>query len=222
MRYEKYSFIGKIDKISDDFNTYFDQLDAMKNLEKDSGELLNPEFYLQSIINRKRPETAVPCSFRNNRNNSFDQEKKLNKQTRIKTSTLNRFTATPVDAEFDKCLMYQDIHNNNNENDNIDVNLNEKNNYFNNYDNEDNLFPGCYQQEENDNELNENINNRAGIHSQMSQTKNKANNNEKNDIDIDDIFSFGDMKQKIGKFYINKNKFIFKVSFQVIKNLMKF
>ena len=241
MKYEKYSFIGKIDKISEDFNTYFDQLDAMKNLEKDSGELLSPEFYLQSIINRKRPETAVPCSNRNNRN--FEaQDQKIKKPNRIKTSTNKRgVTSTPIgiESEFDKSLIFQDINENYNQDNNNDGEMggsSEKNNFFgiNNFNNEENLFPGCYQQDENeendcndnDNEIvnenvniNENIlnlNNNINVRTKVQQgrvssrSKNKSNtyimegSNKKKEINLgqnngEDVFSFRNTKQKIGK-----------------------
>lgn len=240
MKYEKYSFIGKMDKIHDDFNTYFEQIDAMKNLEKDSGELMNPEFYLQSIINRKRPETAVPCSVRNNRNNTFaaNEQKLLKKPLRIKTSTIKRTSVTPIEAEFDKSLLFQDhdhdndndINDNDNENDNNINIVNEKNNFFGNFphnNNKDNMFPGCYkndiddndnddlhQLEENDNdniELNLNRNsrmrnqrevnnvnsNKKEIH--LNQIQNKNKNINKNINKNEEVYSFrNNTNQKIG------------------------
>lgn len=90
MNLEKYSFIGKIDKIESDFNTYLEQIEAMKNVEIDLNQLHTPEFYLQTIINRKRPETAVPCNLRTNRHPSFDEPEMKIKQSRIKTSINKR------------------------------------------------------------------------------------------------------------------------------------
>lgn len=90
MNFEKHSFIGKIDKIDSDFTNYLEQIEAMKNIEIDPNQLQTPEFYLQTIINRKRPETAVPCNQRTNRNGSFDESEIKIKQIRIKTSINKR------------------------------------------------------------------------------------------------------------------------------------
>jgi len=90
MNYEKYSFIGKIDKIDSDFNTFFEHIEAIKNLELGPHQMHTPEFYLQTIINRKRPETAVPCDFRNNKKTSFDESEIKVKSNRIKTSINKR------------------------------------------------------------------------------------------------------------------------------------
>lgn len=90
MNFEKHSFIGKIDKIESDFNTYLEQIEAVKNMEIDPNSLLTPEFYLQTIINRKRPETAVPCNQRTTKNSSFDESEIKIKNGRIRTSINKR------------------------------------------------------------------------------------------------------------------------------------
>jgi len=108
MNYEKHSFIGKLDKIESDFNTYQEQMEAMKNIEIDLNQLHTPEFYLQTIINRKRPETAVPCNQRTiNKNSSFDESEIKIKQSRIKTSinkrdSLNRRCGDVKSASFEE------------------------------------------------------------------------------------------------------------------------
>jgi len=90
MNFEKFSFIGKIDKIESDFNTYLEQIEAMKNVDFDPNQMHTPEFYLQTIINRKRPETAVPCDSRTNKKPSFDESEIKIKSSRIKTSINKR------------------------------------------------------------------------------------------------------------------------------------
>ena len=122
MNFEKFSFIGKIDKITSDFNLYFEQIEAFKNVENDPNQLLTPEYYLQSIINRKRPETAVPCTVRNNRKNSFEDESLKNKTLRVKTST-NKRESLIGNAEF------------NNRNTNQENMLNQ-NNFYSNFAND--------------------------------------------------------------------------------------
>jgi len=101
MNFEKYSFIGKIEKVDSDFNTYLEQLEAMKNIELDPSTLATPEFYLQTIINRKRPETAIPCNLRTNRNPSIDESEIKIKSSRIKTS-INKRDSINKQAEYAK------------------------------------------------------------------------------------------------------------------------
>ena len=124
MKYEKYSFIGKIDRINEDFNNYFDHLDSLKNYDKETGDLLNPEFYLQTIINRKRPETAIPCNNRNNRKNSFEKEPKIPKINRIKTSTGRRISTAPLEFAFNKNMIFPEDNDNDNENEQFNSNNN--------------------------------------------------------------------------------------------------
>ncbi len=90
MNFEKFSFIGKIDKIESDFNSYLEQIEATKNVDLDPDQLHAPEFYLQSIINRKRPETAVPNNDRTNKKSSMDESEIKIKSNRIKTSINKR------------------------------------------------------------------------------------------------------------------------------------
>ena len=87
----KNSFIGKIDKIENDFNNYFYKTNSFKNNSIDQNELELPEYYLQTIINRKRPETAIPCNLRTKRKSSFKEENNINSnRNRIKTSINKR------------------------------------------------------------------------------------------------------------------------------------
>lgn len=122
MNFDKLSFIGKIDKIDSDFNTYLEQIEAMKNVDLDPNQMHTPEFYLQTIINRKRPETAVPCDGRTNKKSSFDESEIKIKSSRIKTS-INKRESLNKGNMINKNVEGSNLNNKINKNENKNFNI---------------------------------------------------------------------------------------------------
>lgn len=173
MAFEKYSFIGKIDKIDNDFNGYLDQISAMKNIIIDPNQIHAPEFYLQTIINRKRPETAVPCNTRTNRKSSFEENDAKMKSNRIKTSIHKR------ESLRDNSINNLNSHSHKTNSGNNNLNKN----YYPNYEdlNNSDFFPEHEMENENGNDINHNNNNEfnnfpSRIQAKMTQTMSHLNN----------------------------------------------